>query len=166
MLTREITYEDFDGNVHTERFYFNLTKTEAVELEASFDGGYAAMAQRMVDDNDGAAILREVKNLILMAYGEKSADGKRFIKTEQMRQEFADSAAFDALFTEMATNDVAAAEFMIGILPKDLTKGLDAPTAVAAAQGGQVVNIHQPQPIQHPSGQVPPQYPGPIGQQV
>ena len=181
MLTRTITYEDFNGNTQTEKFYFNITKTEALDLELGAEGGYAAMAQKMIDDRDGAGILEAVRGIILGAYGQKSEDGKRFIKTQQMRDEFAESAAFDALFTELATSDVASAEFMSGVLPKDLTAGFSAGTPTETAQsivgeflqqGGAPVSVStpvqnvfqtQPNPI---TQQMPPTFPGQSAQQV
>lgn len=122
MLKREITYEDFDGNQVTDIYYFNLNRTELVELEVGYEGGLQAALQRIIESKDNKQIISEFKKIILMAYGVKSEDGKRFIKSEKLREEFTQTAAFDALFMDLATNENAGANFINGILPKDLVK--------------------------------------------
>lgn len=124
MLKRDITFENFDGEMVTETLYFNLTKTEIIELEASVDGGLQASIQRIIESKDGKALIEEFKRIILVSFGEKSEDGKRFIKTDQMREEFSQTAAFDALFMELATNDSLAADFMTGVLPRDMARAI------------------------------------------
>lgn len=125
MLKREITYEDFDGNQVTDTLYFNLTKSELVSLEAEYDGGLYASIKRIMAANDQKSLIEEFKKIILISYGQKSEDGKRFIKSDDMRTEFSQSAAYDALFMELATSDTLAAEFMTGIIPRDMAKAID-----------------------------------------
>jgi hypothetical protein len=120
MLKRDITYEDFDGQTVTETFYFNLTKTEIVQLEVDYDGGLETTLRRIVNTSDTKALMREFKRIVLLAYGVRSEDGKRFVKTDELREAFTQTAAYDALFIELATNDEAAAKFIQGVIPKDL----------------------------------------------
>lgn len=120
MLKREITYEDFNGDTVTEVFYFNLTKTELLELEVEQEGGLSATLQSIVETKDNRHIINEFKKIILMAYGEKTPDGKRFIKSDELREAFSQTAAYSALFMELATNENAAANFINGIVPPDL----------------------------------------------
>lgn len=131
MLKRNITYEDFNGDTVTEVFYFNLSKTELVDVEFSKEGGFEETLKRIIKTQDNKALISEFKKLILLSYGEKSQDGKRFIKSDALREEFLQTAAFDVLFMELATNDEAAAQFVQGVLPKDLSsefqKTLDTP---------------------------------------
>jgi hypothetical protein len=122
MLKREITYEDFNGEKATDTFYFNLTKTEIIELEVSYEGGLEAALKRIVATNDSKNLIAEFRRIVLLAYGVKSDDGKRFIKSNELREEFSQTAAYDALFMELATNDEAAATFIKGIIPKDMTQ--------------------------------------------
>lgn len=124
MLKRNITYENFDGETVTETFYFNLTKTEIIELEVSYQSGLEGMLKRIIESEDRRALISEFKKIILLAYGEKSPDGKRFIKSDELREEFAQTAAFDALFIELATDDEAGAVFVKGILPTDIAKSV------------------------------------------
>jgi hypothetical protein len=120
MLKKTITFEDFDGNEVTDTFYFNLTKAELVELEVSSKGGFAEMLKRIVASKDGQEIIDNFKKIILMAYGEKSDDGRRFIKNQELRDAFQQTNAFSELFMSLATDADVAAEFMKGVVPADL----------------------------------------------
>lgn len=120
MLKKTITYTDFNGEEVKEDFLFHLSKAELVELEASHDEGLSVAMQKIVDTEDTKAIVAEFKRLILLAYGKKSMDGRRFIKNQTMRDEFESSEAYSTLFMELVTNSDAAVEFMNGILPTGL----------------------------------------------
>lgn len=117
MLMKTITYTDFDGNERTEKFYFNLTKAEVTEMEMSTEGGLAKMLENIVAAKDSKRIVEVFKDLILKAYGEKSPDGRQFIKTENVRDSFAQTEAYSELFMELATNANAASAFVNGIIP-------------------------------------------------
>jgi len=125
MLKRDITYEDFNGNTVTETFYFNISKPELVEMDVEYKEGMHAFLQKIIDTKDAKELIVQFKTLVLMAYGQKSEDGKRFIKNDQLREEFSQTAAYQALFMELATDDNAVALFIKGILPKDLAAVVD-----------------------------------------
>lgn len=123
MLVKEIKYTDFNGNERTEKFYFNLTKAEIMEMEMSTSGGMAEMINKIVETQNAPEIIKIFKELILKAYGEKSADGKRFIKSDELRDEFSQTEAYSQLFMELATDAEAAANFVNGIMPAGLVQG-------------------------------------------
>lgn len=120
MLKKTITYTDFNDVERTEDFYFNLTKAEVMEMEMSTTGGLAEMIQRIVAAQDAPAIIKIFKDLLLKAYGEKSPDGKRFVKSQELRDAFEQTEAYSILFMELATDDKKAAEFINGIVPVDV----------------------------------------------
>lgn len=120
MLKKTITYTDYNGTERTEDFYFNLTKAEIMQMEMGTTGGLAEKIKRVVDAQDAPAIMDIFKDLILRAYGEKSADGKRFIKTKELRDEFEQTEAYSQLFMELATDADAASKFVNGIVPAGL----------------------------------------------
>ena len=117
MLKKTITYTDYNGVERTEDFYFNLTKAELMEMEIGTTGGMADMIKRIIDAKDAPAIIKIFKELVLKAYGEKSADGKRFVKSEEISNGFAQTEAYSQLFMELATDADAAAVFVNGIIP-------------------------------------------------
>ena len=124
MLKKTITYIDYNGVERTEDFYFNLTKAELMEMEIGTTGGMADMIKRIIDAKDAPAIIKIFKELVLKAYGEKSADGKRFVKSEEISNGFAQTEAYSQLFMELATDPDAAAKFIEGIIPKDAAEEL------------------------------------------
>ena len=128
MLKRTISYEDFDGNLVTEVHYFNISNSELIELNVQYEGGAQAFFNRIIEAQDGKTIIEQFKKLILLAYGKKSEDGKRFIKNDELRDEFTQTLAYDALFMDLATNAAAGAEFVNGVIPKDLAAKVKAMT--------------------------------------
>ncbi len=118
MLKLTRTYNDYNGMSRTEDFYFNLTQAEVTEMELSVDGGLVERINRIVAAQDGKQIIAVFKDIILRAYGEKSADGKRFIKNQELRDAFAQTEAYSDLFMELATDAEAAARFINGIIPQ------------------------------------------------
>lgn len=117
MLKKTITYTDYNGTERTEDFYFNLSKAEVMEMEMGIEGGMTEMINKIVAAKDAPAIIAIFKKLILKAYGEKSADGKRFIKSDEISTAFAQTEAYSDLYMELATNADKAAEFVNGIVP-------------------------------------------------
>lgn len=120
MLKKTVQYEDYNGNTVNEDFYFNLSKAELIEMDVEYNAGLGETLQRIIETKDSKALIMEFKKLILISYGKKSEDGKRFIKNETLRNEFEQSAAYSTLFMELAMDDKSAADFIKGVLPKDM----------------------------------------------
>ena len=133
MLKKTITYTDYNGNERTEDFYFNLTKAEIMEMEMSTTGGFAEMISKVVAAQDAPAIIAIFKKMVLKAYGEKSPDGKRFIKSDELREAFEQTEAYSQLFMELATDADAASKFVNGIVPADMAKQVAAGTPALPA---------------------------------
>lgn len=117
MLKKTITYTDYDGHERVEDFYFNLSKAEVAEMEMSEYGGLSNLLKKIVQEKDTKRIIEMFKDLILRSYGEKSQDGKRFVKNQELRDAFCQTEAYSELFMELAGNAEAAAAFVNGITP-------------------------------------------------
>lgn len=120
MIKKTITYTDYNGVERTEDHYFNLTKAEIMEMELSTTGGLAEMIQKITAAQDAPAIIKLFKDLVLKSYGEKSPDGRRFIKSKEISDAFAQTEAYSQLFMELATDADAASKFVNGIMPTDV----------------------------------------------
>ena len=120
MLKKTMTYTDFNGEEIKEDFYFHLSKAEIMEMQLEEKGGLAERIQRIVDAKNVPEIIKVFKELILKAYGVKSEDGKRFIKSKQLSEEFSQTQAYSDLFMELASDPDAAAAFINGIIPSEL----------------------------------------------
>ena len=131
MLKKTITYRDYNDVERTEDFYFNLTKAEIMEMELGTTGGFTEMVQKIIDTQNIPQIAKVFKDLVLKAYGEKSPDGRRFIKNDEIRDGFAQTEAYSDLFMELSTNPDAAAAFVNGIIPDNIEGSKNAvPTPV------------------------------------
>ena len=126
MIKETIKYTDYNGIERAEDFCFNLSKAEIMEMELSTTGGLAELIQKIVKEQDAPAIIKIFKDLILRAYGEKSADGKRFIKSDELALAFSQTEAYSNLFMKLATDADAAAKFINGIIPADAAEAVKA----------------------------------------
>ncbi len=119
MLKKTVTYTDYNGVEREEDLYFNLNQSELLEMEASVDGGMSAMLEKIVAEQNPKKIMEFFKDFLLKAYGQKSADGRRFIKSDELREEFSQTEAYNKIFTELAFDANAAAAFVNGVMPKE-----------------------------------------------
>ena len=121
MLTKTITYTDYNGVERTETFHFNLSQAELIEMQlGSKDGLYSNKLQKMIDNHDAAAIVATIKEFVLKSYGEKTDDGKRFIKSPEISEAFMQTEAYSQLITELLSDDAKSSEFILGIMPQAL----------------------------------------------
>lgn len=126
MLKKTVTYEDFNGVERTEDFYFNLTEAELVDMDMDENNGLAEKLQKIIDSKDIKQIKDYFKWIVLKAYGEKSEDGRRFMKSEDRSKAFEETQAYSDIWMELVMDEDAAAEFVNGIVPKNLKKKMDA----------------------------------------
>ena len=138
MIKKTITYTDYKGNERTEDFWFNLTKAELMEMELTNEGGLSDYIDRIVKSQNTSEIVAIFKRLILKAYGEKSEDGRRFMKGEDISKAFSETEAYSELFMELATDADKASAFVNGIIP-DLPN-VDTPVALPGKAPVEVVN--------------------------
>lgn len=117
MLKKTIKYTDYDGNEREEDFYFHLTPDKMTELELSVKGGMKKHLEKAIKEQDGPAVMDVFKKLIRLAYGEKSADGRRFMQSEEIWLNFAETEAYVNLFMELVTDESAAQAFANAVMP-------------------------------------------------
>ena len=117
MLKKTIKYVDYNGVERTEDFYFNLSKAELAEMELSVDGGMSKMIENISKTNDIPSVVKFFKEIILKSYGEKSEDGKRFKKSEELSESFSQTEAYSEMFMEFFTDTESAISFINNIIP-------------------------------------------------
>ena len=120
MVVEKIKYTDFNGLEREEDFMFNLTEAEITEMELTTDGGLSDSIKKIIAAQDTPEIIKVFKMLLLKSYGEKSADGRRFVKSDKLSEEFAQTNAYSQLFMKLATDDKAAVAFINGIMPDSM----------------------------------------------
>lgn len=121
MIKKTIEYINYNGDVVKSDYYFNISRAELIDLEFSTPGGYGDYLQRIIDAQDAIALYKAVTQIIDLAYGEKSADGKRFIKSQEILDSFKQSEAYSELIMGFLTDTNSLISFVNGILP-DVSK--------------------------------------------
>ena len=134
MLTKTIKYTDYNDVEREETYRFNLSKAELMDMQLTTVGGLDELIKKIIATKDIPSMTKFFKELVLKSYGVKSDDGKRFIKNDQLREEFEQTEAFTELYMELLTNDEAAAAFVKGIIPSDLAKQLNANTNATVSE--------------------------------
>ncbi len=136
MLKKTITFTDYDGNERKEDFYFNLSSAEIMTWEYGVTGGMTKVIEQMVNTQDTGRIMAMFKEIVMMAYGEKSTDGKRFIKTgpdgRRLAEQFIETEAYSVLFLELLSDPQKFADFIAAIIPAQSTNTSAAPALQAA----------------------------------
>ena len=126
MLKKTITYVDYDGKERVEEHLFNINKAELMEMELTTEGGYNEMLRRISKEENVPKLFTTFKGLVLKSYGEKSPDGKYFLKEDEngrpLCKKFEQSGAYNKLLEELVSNANAASDFVKGILPADVDK--------------------------------------------
>lgn len=120
MLKKLIEYTDFNGNARKENFYFNLNKAELLEMELGVTGGLRELLQLIMEKQDIPKLMDAFKQIILKSYGEKSPDGRVFMKSKELSEAFEHTNAYDVLYMELIQNANTAAEFINGLMPEDM----------------------------------------------
>lgn len=126
MIVKRIKYTDYDGNEREEDFRFNLSESELMKMEFDTEGGMEALINKIIDEKDAKKIGELFDRVILMSYGEKSADGKRFVKSPEISKAFSETEAYNVLYMELLTDEKAAAAFVNGLVPQKLANEMQA----------------------------------------
>lgn len=117
MLKKTITYTDYDGNERTEDFYFNFSEAELMDMQLETEGGFGEYIQKIVDAKDKPELVRLFRKMVVESYGEKSPDGRRFVKSPEIQKAFMETPAYSIIYMELATNDGAASDFINHVIP-------------------------------------------------
>lgn len=136
MYKETVKYTDYNGVERTEDVYFNLSKAELMEMQLSTAGGFDAMINKLIKAQDQPTLVKVFKDIILKSYGVPSPDGRRFVKTKELAEEFTQTEAYSDLYMKFITDSDAAAKFINGIMPKSLIEQMakqgDTPAALSA----------------------------------
>ena len=134
MLAKTITYNDYDNNERTETLYFNMNKMELTEFAADLPDDVFKNVSGVKSIQDVAkvankmgskGIIKFIKELVLRSYGVKSEDGRRFIKSKELSEEFSQTIAYDMFMSELMSDDKAASNFVNGLIPASMAGELD-----------------------------------------
>lgn len=125
MHKETVKYIDYNGVERTEDVYFNLSKAELMEMQLSTAGGFDTMINKLIKAQDQPTLVKIFKDIILRSYGVPSPDGRRFVKTKELTEEFTQTEAYSDLYMKFITDSEAAAKFINGIMPKSLIEQMN-----------------------------------------
>lgn len=154
MFSRTFEYKGFDGEMHKETRWFNLSDAEIAELNLSTIGGINEMINRLLREQKPGEIVKMFKALILKSVGERSMDGRRFIKKEipgmewgEIAQDFKETPAYDQLFVELVSSGKKVREFLLGCISDEARAAITAgdTNAPAAAPSDNILPFVQPE---------------------
>ena len=120
MIKYTVNYKNFNGDVKSKDLYFDLRKRELLLWETQVPEGMHGILEKAIADGDSGTIARILDDLMLRGYGERSADGESFIKSDDIRKRFEQSAAYDQLFIDIMSDPKKAADFFNGMVPSDM----------------------------------------------
>lgn len=120
MYKTTVTYTDYDDVQRTEDLYFNLTTAELIKMENSIAGGLQKRIEIMMQRHDVPTIMQTMEDLIKQAYGQKSMDGRKFVKSDEIYDDFLQSGAYNEFYMGVITDEKKSSEFLDGIIPSDI----------------------------------------------
>lgn len=144
MFKRDIKFVNFDGEDETRSYYFTISERELVRLDAEYNGNLLKYLQGLQEKNNPKEIIDFFEHFVLMAYGVR--DGDRFIKNDEVRTEFTQTAAWDALFMELATEDGAILKFFMAVLPENMREQIANGLKEQAKTATEIVASSAPRP--------------------
>lgn len=125
MLKKTVTYKDFDDVERTEDFYFNLTEAEITDMNLDENANLAEKIQSIINSKDMKQIKDYFQWIVIKAYGVKSDDGRKFMKSPEIIADFKATQAYSDIWMELAYDADAASEFVNGIMPKNLVAQIE-----------------------------------------
>lgn len=140
MLKKTVTYKDLNGKERTETFYFHYFESEIMDMEMSEEGGLAERIQRIIDAKDQPSLLKVIKKFVIDAYGVKSDDGRRFDKSQEVKDAFLQCPAYSKIYMELLTDDKLAADFVNQVVPEDMKDTLAEIAAKAKKNNAEATN--------------------------
>lgn len=119
MIKETMTYKDFNGEERTDDFYFHLNTLEWLRMDKKY-GGIREFIRKAVKDSDEYAILNMLEDLVKSSYGEKSMDGARFIKNEDLVEKFTQTEAYSDMLIGFFTDTQKGIDFFNRLVPEDI----------------------------------------------
>lgn len=117
MIKRSYKFVDYNDNEREETYYFDLRDDEIVKLELGTKGGLSEKIKRLTAAQDIPEIIKVFEDVVKMSYGEKSADGREFIKDPVLTKSFMQTRGYSMLFMDFITKENFASDFFNELVP-------------------------------------------------
>lgn len=147
MFSKEFEYTGYDGKPKKDTYWFNLSEAELYEIDLSSIRGFTGEMNKLLKEERTKEIVDAFKNIILGAVGTVSADGRKFLKSEEIKEDFYRSKAYSQLFVELVSSGEKVAEFLRGAIPEEIRKQMEAEEAGGNAEETHVADNIKALPI-------------------
>lgn len=111
MFKHSVEYVDFNGSDRKEDLYFHLSLPEVTRLEAEIGMGLEDYIKGLTTNQELNTLLAFLERMLLSSYGQKTSDGKSFIKSQVIREAFEYSQAYAEIFEQVLSNPDLARKF-------------------------------------------------------
>lgn len=118
MIKKTVVYENLDGKTESEVVYLNINMIELTELEFVAEKSISDILKEIGETPSMADALKTFKMFIRFAYGVKSPDSKKLLKSDSIWESFENSEPYSALLWEMLNDAPKAVDVIMGILPQ------------------------------------------------
>ena len=135
MIKETVTYTDYNGVERTEDCWFNMSKLDLIQMLNSSEGDPTAKLRSALNSSDVTSMMLFFKDFMLAAYGERSVDGRRFMKSKELSEAFSQTVAFEELFMRLVDDENGMINFIHGVIPNDLAKAISSDIKMDTAQG-------------------------------
>ena len=131
MFSRTFEYKGYDGQPRKETYWFNLSEDELYKMELGSVGGVNGLMNRMLREEHPEKIVDMFEKIILTSVGERSADGRRFMKKPrpgfpwgEVAEDFRETPAYTQLFMELVSSGEKFAAFLKGAIPAEVAEAI------------------------------------------
>ena len=118
MIKKTVVYENLDGKTESEVVYLNINMIELTELEFVAEKSISDILKEIGETPSMADALKTFKMFLRFAYGVKSPDSKKLLKSDSIWESFENSEPYSALLWEMLNDAPKAVDVIMGILPQ------------------------------------------------
>ncbi len=112
-----VQFENFDGETVSEDLYFHLNIKELQDME-KWDVPLTQRIAKLTKTEDGKEAFDLMRDIVEAAYGERSEDGKRFVKNPEVLKNFTEGLAYDEVILKFIDGTTDLSKFIEGLLPK------------------------------------------------
>lgn len=130
MLRKVIRFKDYDGNERETEAYFNLTKTECIDLDLEYEaeGGLMEHLKNLFANRTADEIMKKpavdfIKLLVERSYGIRPKEDRTlFLKEDEnghpLFRKFKQTPAYDAFVHALLTGEESLDDFANAVLPE------------------------------------------------
>lgn len=119
---KSIRYIDLNGQTREVEYWFQLGKTDAIELDFVHRKNPKEYLESIAANQESRNLMDVWKDMLFRAVAKRvsGTDGDYLVKNDEILSEFRGSGAYEQLFNELAESEDGGASFFLSIMPKEV----------------------------------------------